>query len=86
MTRLIAPLLLTVVFAVTCTLLGALAGCTPGAWNPPKAGWVDPSTGCSRATHKVRGPDAYDAAHGRPYHCETPWYDPDNSDVDPVSQ
>lgn len=71
-----------IVLAVLC-----LVGCTPGAWNPPKpGGWIDPATGCSRSMHNVRGPDEYDVATGAPYHCETPAYDPDNSDIDPVEQ
>lgn len=64
-----------------------LLGCGPlDVWNPPKVAYVDTVTGCYRYQHSVRGPDDYDVAHGQPYHCETPGYDPDNSDVDPVEQ
>lgn len=67
-------------------LVVVLTACSPGAWNPPKPGFVDEVTGCPRNMHRVRGPDQYDLDRGRPYHCEAPWYDPDNSDVDPVMQ
>lgn len=56
------------------------------SWNPPKMAYVDPITGCARYLHAIRGPDAYDVAHGQPYHCEMPREDPDFVDVDQVSE
>jgi hypothetical protein len=55
------------------------------SWNPPLVGYVDTSSGCPRYAHNVRGPDAYDSAHGRPYHCEVP-FDESYGDIDMVDQ
>lgn len=73
------------ILLILVCILSAL-GCEPGAWNPPVVGYRDEITGCPKYMHTTRGPDAYDRAHGQPYHCETPQYDPDNSDIDPVAQ
>lgn len=66
-----------------------LIGCTTAELNaidPPKMGYVDPTTHCPRYEHNVRGPDAYDRAHGLPYHCEKPQWDAENSDIDPTAE
>ncbi len=64
-----------------------LPGCASlDSWNPPKTAYIDRNTGCPRWAHNVRGPDAYDVAHNRPYHCEVPPADLDNIDIDQVDQ
>lgn len=64
-----------------------LAGCSPlDTWNTPKVGYVDSHSRCPRYMHRVRGPDAYDVAHGQPYHCEAPPFDSQFSDIDAVDQ
>jgi hypothetical protein len=62
----------------------ALAGCGPlDSWNKAKAPSSDPD-GCPPEMHNVRGPDAYDVAHGEPYHCEASGPDLQYQDVDPL--
>ena len=74
-------------YTIALVLAFVLCGCGPlDAWNAPKVGYIDPNTGCARWAHNVRGPDAYDIAHGLPYHCETPPHDPDFVDIDQVDQ
>lgn len=64
-----------------------LTACGPlDSWNAPKVGYIDRNTDCPRYAHTVRGPDAYDIAHNRPYHCEVPAPDLDNIDIDQVDQ
>lgn len=72
------PILLPIFLVLGCGSLDS--------WNPPKASYVDQNTGCPRYAHAVRGPDDYDIAHGRPYHCEVPAVDLDNIDIDMVDQ
>lgn len=70
--------------AALCILTFA---CGPiDSWNPPKVGYVDTTTGCAKYLHNARGPDAYDIAHGRPYHCEAQGLDLDYVDIDQVDQ
>lgn len=64
----------------------SVSGCALDEWNPPKTGYIDQNSGCPRYLHNVRGPDDYDIAHGKPYHCEMPQDDPDFVDIDQVDQ
>ena len=66
-------------------LSAALTGCTGTIFEfRQHVGYIDPNTGCPRWAHNVRGPDDYDVAHGRPYHCEVPQTDQDYVDIDQV--
>lgn len=70
-------------------VLAALAcgACAPlDTWDPPKVGYIDTVTGCPRFEHDLNGPDAYDRAHGEPYHCEAPASDPAFNPIDRVDE
>lgn len=67
-------------------LLASCSQATLDRNDPRTPNFVDQVTNCPRYLHHVAGPDAYDEAHGEPYHCEKPREDPDFVDVDSVSE